>query len=499
MAINVSVPRVARGAGAHISAALKQFMVEQEARRRQEMLDELTFDREARLKDQHAQQMELGRSQLESIDEQRRSQAEQRNTEIAKTVAGTLVPGVIDATAAEALRRGHMGALVQQDTPTLPSQSLAVPAAGLDAAPEEQAAAPVIASQEHEAQPGEQRFIGNAQQQQDAQQMAVFQRLVDDPNTPEDVRLAAQFALGGKTVPTELVRPERTQTVFRTSADRRTVERMDESGQWVPHAGPVPQDAHWLQEPQPSGSVSVNLGADAVDLAAWQYLQSGTMPPLGMGAGNMRAMILERAAQLAQEGNINPQANAALYRADSASLTQITRSLNAITAFENTAQRNIGIMQDAMQKITDTGIPILNRRVRELQNMTGNPDIAAFNAGVRVVIPEIARILTQPNLTGQLTDSARHEMEAVVRGDATVEQMNAVVNLLVQDMVGRKTDLEAQKKAIEDAIRARGPQRGAAPGIVAPDSSAAPGAAPGANGASGTPGRIRYDINGNPI
>lgn len=468
MPIQYSNPFTAAATG------LREALLRQEEQRRREEADQLARDREERLKAHDAANLERLKAEAASIDEQRKSQIDQRNTQVAETVAKTLVPGVIDASTADALRRGHLGGLVQGDT-TLPAQSLALPAAGLDATPEQEAAAPVIAGQEHEAQAqGAQSYLGSAAQQEEAGHRKVFQGILDDPNASPEAKLAATFALGGRAVPSELLKGDETQTVFRASADRRKIERF-ENGQWVPHTGAIPENAHWLQEPTSSGAnVNVNLGSDAVDLAAWQYLQTGTMPPLGMGAGGMRSAILERAAQLAKQGNINPQANAASYKADQQALNQVNRTISAVTAFENTAQRNIKIMQDAMKKVTDTGIPVLNRPLRDLQNMTGNKDVAAFNAAVRVVIPEIARILAQPNLTGQLTDTARHEIESVIRLDSTVEQMNAVMDLLIRDMAGRKTDLAIQKKAIEDAIRSRGPS--GTPAVVAEETPEARGA-----------------------
>lgn len=461
MPIQYSNPFTAAAAG------LRESLLRREEQQRREEADQLARDRETRLKAHDEANLSRLKVEAASADENRKSLADERHTRIAQTIASTMAPGVIDASSADALRRGHMGAAVTGDT-TLPAQTIALPAAGLDQAPEQEAAAPMIDAQDMEAlSTGEQTFLGDAEQQEAATQMAVFQRLIDDPKTPKDVKLAAQFAMGGKSVPTELIKPEEREVTVRSDAQRRVVERLNEqTGAWEPFRGLAPgEKAKWLQEPTPSASINLSTFDPSSIQVYADLIKQGVINPT-VNRGN--APLMDAALSLiAKEGAGGDIGNArAGYQADQAALTQINKSLSSITAFENTAQRNIKLMQDAMKKITDTGIPILNRPLRTVQGMTGSPDVARFNAAVRVVIPEIARILTQPNLTGQLTDTARHEMEAVVRGDATVEQMNAVVDLLVQDMEGRKVDLTAQKKAIEGAIRDRGPS--GTPAVVAP-------------------------------
>ena len=65
---------------------------------------------------------------------------------------------------------------------------------------------------------------------------------------------------------------------------------------------------------------------------------------------------------------------------------------------------------------------------------------------------EIARIVQNPNLTGQLSDSARHEIEVFNPQNATLKQTIAVMELLKQDMANRKNSLDTQLKDTRSRI-----------------------------------------------
>jgi YHS domain-containing protein len=79
----------------------------------------------------------------------------------------------------------------------------------------------------------------------------------------------------------------------------------------------------------------------------------------------------------------------------------------------------------------------------------GSTEVAAFKAAQQVAAPEVARILTNPNLAGQLTDSARHEAEQVLSGDYSFNQLVAVANTLKQDFANRKTSYAEQINEIK--------------------------------------------------
>lgn len=206
---------------------------------------------------------------------------------------------------------------------------------------------------------------------------------------------------------------------------------------------------------------------EGLDLAATQYATTGQMPPLGMGAANARAAVINRAGELFPDLNIGQQA--AQFAANRQSLTNAQKMYDAVTAFEKTASNNANVMMQIARKLTDTGSPLLNRPWRAVeQQVGGNRDLAAFAAARRVVVTEYARIVANPNLTGVLSDSARREMEDVLSGNATIPQMVQVMDVLRQDAENRRTALGEQIGAIQERIPVGGRETSTSPGEAPP-------------------------------
>jgi hypothetical protein len=156
------------------------------------------------------------------------------------------------------------------------------------------------------------------------------------------------------------------------------------------------------------------------------------------------------------------------YRADSGSLTSLQKNRDAVVAFENTAGKNLDQFLNAAKNVVDTGSPLLNTPVRLVTDkMAGNTNVTAFNTARQVALTEIAKVLTNPGLGGQLSDSARHEVEGLIGKDATLKQIYTAANILKTDMKNRRDSLDSQLGEIRGRIGG------------APPAAAGPGAVPG--------------------
>ena len=199
------------------------------------------------------------------------------------------------------------------------------------------------------------------------------------------------------------------------------------------------------------------LTPEAVDMLAHQASKDrSVLVGLGrgvQGAKDLRAITNRMAELAAAEGGPGMAQRRAEFRADSNSLNKLTMSYDALTAFEQTAVRNGRQLVDLADKVDVTGIPVIERWVRSgRQAVAGDPDVSQFSAQMQVYRNEAAKILTNPNLTGQLTDSARHEVESFLSGSDSAQQITAVVSLLERDFGNRKVTLERQMDAIRDRM-----------------------------------------------
>lgn len=197
---------------------------------------------------------------------------------------------------------------------------------------------------------------------------------------------------------------------------------------------------------------------DAKELAAEKYLATGILAPMGGGKRGTKARedVLNKAAQLMRERGMAPgdiPAAQAGFAANKASLSKLTQQYDAITAFEKTAIRNGDQLLGLADKVDTTGVPVIEKWIRAGRKATGSADVAEFDAQMLVYRTEAAKILMNPNLTGQLTDSARKEVEEFLKGSASAEQIRAVVKRLKTDFENRKHVLEAQIDDINFRMR----------------------------------------------
>lgn len=184
--------------------------------------------------------------------------------------------------------------------------------------------------------------------------------------------------------------------------------------------------------------------------------------------------IMKHRTQIMKDAGITPQdvvSGRAGFKADTVSLNKITPQYDAITAFENTAIRNGKILTQLVDTVDSTGVPFVEKWIRAGRQATGDPEVAKFNAQINLYRAEVARILTQPNLSGVLTDSARKEAEEFLKGSASAKQIKDVVSLLERDFDNRKHTLEDQIGSIRSRMNKR-----VSPGGAEQAAQPAPGA-----------------------
>jgi hypothetical protein len=186
------------------------------------------------------------------------------------------------------------------------------------------------------------------------------------------------------------------------------------------------------------GGATGGLSQDAIDAQAEKYFQTGQLPPSGRGpAGVMLGRtIMQRANDLHPGESL--AAGSGIFAANKKSLQEIQPKLDQVNAFENTSLKNLDLFTNLAQKAIDSGLPIANAPLRAAAGLLGGQDQAAFNAARQVAINEIAKVTSSPGLSGQLSDSARHEVESFIPANATVGQIMHVASVLKQDMENRR-------------------------------------------------------------
>ncbi len=210
-------------------------------------------------------------------------------------------------------------------------------------------------------------------------------------------------------------------------------------------------------------TTGAGLTPDAIQFMSDMFLSTGDLTGLGYGT-TLRTQILNQAAADAKAQGVSPAqviTNKYGNAADKASLANLQKQADQINAFEGTAQKNLQIFMDQLDKIeqTDTGIPIVNKVFRGAQKeLFGSGDIASFETARTVAYTEIAKVLNNPGMSAQLSDSARGEAEALLQGNYTVDQLKQVAQILMTDMNNRRDSINSQIGDITSRVMNRATQ-----------------------------------------
>ncbi len=159
-------------------------------------------------------------------------------------------------------------------------------------------------------------------------------------------------------------------------------------------------------------------------------------------------------------------------RAKFIALGKVESDLAAIRPFDTMLNTNAKIAVDLAKKIAGdrTNSAFLNKPITWLEaNAADNPDIAEYLFQIQTVKTEGARILNNPRLVGQLTDSARHEMGDIVNGNMPLGQTERVLTRMMSDGKNRVNAIEDEANRLKDDIRgsASKPTAGGTPNEIA--------------------------------
>jgi hypothetical protein len=232
------------------------------------------------------------------------------------------------------------------------------------------------------------------------------------------------------------------------------VDKMEMKDWLSKNPGKGPSDfLTWKAHQTPNATIMMQnqLGSGpALDQSAERYAATGQLPSGFYRSPETYAAIIKRAAELHPEANI--AVNQAIYGADKQSLGALQKNRDSVVAFENTAGKNLDLFLTQAKKVVDSGSPLLNTPLRMISKQLGGADYPAFNAARQVAINEIAKVTSNPGLTGQLSDAARKEVESFNPNNATLRQTFAVAQVLKQDMANRHDAYDQQIKEIQGRL-----------------------------------------------
>lgn len=218
----------------------------------------------------------------------------------------------------------------------------------------------------------------------------------------------------------------------------RTGRYLDASGQDVSaNVKPMPPAATRVQ--LNAGPQEGALSPEGLDYAATQYRLTGVMPALGMGKNADRGKIINTAAAQAKALGQSPAAaiqKQAARKADSASLTQITKMKGAAESFESKALAQADKVVELSNAVGRSSWPLVNAAILAGKTeIAGNSQATQLLNAVGTFTAEYAKIVE--GSTGSAagsSDSARRMTERLLNPKMNKGTVADVVKLMKWEM-----------------------------------------------------------------
>lgn len=222
------------------------------------------------------------------------------------------------------------------------------------------------------------------------------------------------------------------------------------------------EEARKTKQTAPAMNADGLFTKDAVEAMASRYNVDGTLAP-NIGRGTQGpvnlANVLNRAAEQQKEAGNTAEATRIQQLSNKGStlaLNALSKDLAAIGPFHDMLNTNAKIAIDLAKKVSQsrTGSQFVNKPLSWLQaNSADNPDIAEYLFQMQIVKTEGARILNNPRLVGQLTDSARMEMGNVINGNMPLGQTERVLKRMMADGDNRVNAMKSQRETLLNSMK----------------------------------------------
>jgi len=154
----------------------------------------------------------------------------------------------------------------------------------------------------------------------------------------------------------------------------------------------------------------------------------------------------------------------ASYAAKKAALQSSEKAMNIIEGYSKIWTLNADNYEKSVQALPDTGIPYLNKPIREIdEKLLGSPVITAAKSYAIPTLREYVRLTgSSPNMTGPIHQTAIDDANKVLTNvdGATIDQINTAISAMRMDIQNAHTGLGEQKSKLEDELNVMGKIRG---------------------------------------
>ena len=212
---------------------------------------------------------------------------------------------------------------------------------------------------------------------------------------------------------------------------------------------------------------ATSLTPEMIQQHSAAYNTTGKLPPLGSGAQAAvdRVTILRHAA----ENNPTDATTKALNKAQLDALVPLAKQDAAVTNYVKTFDKNIGLAREALTKVSNTNVPLLNAWLLNpaQRKLTGDPDLKALGVYVSSLQAEFAKIQSGSMGNQALADAAIKRAEDTINTADSPRAFSAALDAMEKESRNRLSSFDDTRKEIAAKVR----------GQPAPTTPAAPASA----------------------
>lgn len=157
--------------------------------------------------------------------------------------------------------------------------------------------------------------------------------------------------------------------------------------------------------------------------------------------------------------SLNPVSIKAEMRAYTGELSKLQNQLGAVDSYAKAADLNAKLLDKVLDKVPDTGFAGKpNEWARHTAKFLGSEDQVAFDGLMTSLQSEYSRLISNPNLTGVVTDTTRKEFRDILDKGGTKGQIRRLLKTLQQESGNRRAGIASTiddvKKNIGDVADA---------------------------------------------
>jgi hypothetical protein len=179
---------------------------------------------------------------------------------------------------------------------------------------------------------------------------------------------------------------------------------------------------------------------ETIDLMANLLIQTGNIPPLGMGkkAADARAQIMNRAQEISTgtgatpaQAATNMASNKGEYAGSISGQRAIGTQIANTQVAANETNKMIGIAKPYVDKVNPTDYPAVNAVGNYVAKNTGDPNVVGLATSLNAIVNTYARAI---NPKGVATVSDKNHAREILNAAMSSGQLNEAFNVMQQEM-----------------------------------------------------------------